>query len=228
MGWRTLWFCVCARAFQWGHYKNKIWKDWLLFHSVGRRIISKLEYQWHEQKGSLHWATDRRGDGKGLRLCDTRSFLASNYKLWWGQILSVDPQCWNFLTKPQEANWGHCRSAATGIKSKKQQNQHTVSLRLGGERGYQCKEKGKGVNFRSGVCQNLLQPRWCISVNDCSRQVKLWTWLPSPQCPGIFSHIRLWLGSVGSWGWGAAHCSAPKPCRASSAVPATARGVTLL
>lgn len=164
--------------------------------------------------------------GKSSQLCDTRSFLASNYKLWWGQILSVDPQCWNFLTKPQEANWGHCRSAATGIKSKKQQNQHTVSLRLGGERGYQCKEKGKGVNFRSGVCQNLLQPRWCISVNDCSRQVKLWTWLPSPQCPGIFSHIQLWLGSVGSWG--AAHCSAPKPCRASSAVSATARGVALL
>lgn len=132
-------------------------------------------------------------------------FLVGNYTLWRGQILSVDPWCWNFLAKPQEANWGHCRSATTGTEQKILWGEHNITFitcesKAGKGGGYQCREWRKGVNFGSGVCQNLLQPRWCIPAGDCSRQVKLWTWRPFFSPLSVLkhskSHVQLGLVKV--------------------------------
>lgn len=110
-------------------------------------------------------------------------FQASNYKLWRGQILSADLYCWNFLTKPQEAEWGHCRSSTTEAEP---QRHHSLKASR-----VECIDvwKKEMVWTLEVVCQNLLKPRWHTSSSDFSRQVKLRTWLPFPQCVGTLNHM---------------------------------------
>lgn len=95
----------------------------------------------------------------------------------------MDPWCWNFLQKPQEANWGHCWSTTTAVWL-------TPWIQSWKERGVSAQGTREGVNFGSGVCQNLLRSRWCISACDCSRQVKLWTWVALSQCGGTFELVE--------------------------------------
>lgn len=137
--WLCVWLCVCDSVcvpLNGCGAKYKRWKEWLCFHAKPHSVHSKCRYQHVDKKReACTGVADRQGDGESSRLHDTRSFLAGNYTLWRGQILSVDPWCWNFLAKPQEANWSHCRSATTGIEPETLRSERATSPKLERERG---------------------------------------------------------------------------------------------
>lgn len=188
--WLCVWLCVCDSVcvpLNGCGAKYKRWNEWLCFHAKPHSVHSKCRYQHVDKKreACTGWLTGRAMERVHGSMTRGLSSPATTHcdedrSCQWIHGAGISSQN---LRKPTEAtadpqllelNLRHWGVNVPRVQSWR------------GKGGYRCREQGKGVNFGSGVCQNLLQPRWCTSAGDCSRQVKLWTWLPFPQCVGTF------------------------------------------
>lgn len=178
--------CVCVCAFEW---------VWCKQQKMERMTFLSYSYKvWIVSGDSVAWAKRERPALGGWQEGRWREFTAPWHRVFPSRqlhtVTRTDPVSGSMVLEfPRKTsgsqlrplqirnywNWTQKTAEWTCLKSK-----------AGEGGGYRCRERREGVNFRSGVCQNLLQPKWCISAGDCSRQVKLWTWLPFPQCVGTF------------------------------------------
>lgn len=176
--------CACAPLNGCGA-KRKRQKEWLCFHTKLHSVNSKRRYPWRGRKGE-------RPAVCGWQEGRWREFTAPWHRVFPSRqlhtVTRTDPVSGSTVLEfPRKTSGSQVRPLQ--IRNYWNWTQKTAEWTCHeskGRGGYRCREWGKGVNFGSGVCQNLLQPRWCVSAGDCSRQVKLWTWLPFPRCVGTF------------------------------------------